>query len=99
MAAAGSNGRVVDFDARRKARAEITREPVVIKMGGKRYTLPPVLAAEFAICAQENNLRGALDALLGEHADAFLATKPSVDDLEDLFTAVSDLYGVTPGEG
>jgi len=96
--AAKPTGRVIDLDARRKARAEVQGEPVTLLMGGKKFALPAVMPADFALYAQEEKLRLAIQALLGVHADAFFALPPSMADIEDLVDLACEAYGLTPGE-
>lgn len=90
--------RTIDLDGSRAARLEAADEPVVVSFGGKKYTLPVELPAEFAILAQQGNLVGSVQALLGDAADKFFDWKPSIDDLTQLVKSVNELYGVTPGE-
>lgn len=99
MAAQGNGRRIIDLDARRKARAEVQREPVTLVMGGVKFTLPPEMPADFALYAQEDGrLRDAISALIGEQAEEFFALRPSMDDITDLVNAAAEVYGVAPGE-
>lgn len=92
--------RIIDLAAARAARAEAQREPVILKWDeGIEFTLPPEMPVEFALCAQEDNMRGALTALLGDdQAGEFFALRPSMDDINDLSQLAGEVYGVTPGE-
>lgn len=91
--------RIIDLCAARAARAEAMREPVIMKWDeGVSFTLPVELPADFALLAQEGNMRGALIVLLGEQADEFFALRPSMDDINELSEAAGQVYGIAPGE-
>lgn len=93
--------RIIDLDAARReraaARSEADSEPVVLRLGGRDYTLPVEMPVDFALLGQAGDLRGAVIALLGDVADSFFASTPSVDDLNSLVRIANDVYGV--GEG
>lgn len=90
---------VIDLDGARAARAEAAGKAPVIKFGGTTYDLPNELPADFALFAAEQDLRGAVFALLGdEQATAFFAWRPSMDDLKGLVDGAMTAYGAGPGE-
>ncbi len=89
--------KTIDLNQKRKARAAKREkdqdEPAVILIGKEKLKLPAELPAEFAFQAAEGNIRGAVSALLAEKADAFFKESPSFDDVMDLMTDVSEIYG------
>lgn len=93
----------IDLNKKRKARAAQREkdqdEPVVILIGDEKLKLPPELPAEFAFKANEEDMRGAVVALLDGQADAFFKQSPSLQDVMDLVTDVAEIYGFdSPGE-
>lgn len=100
--AATSNGaagrRVIDLDQARAARAETAKEPVTLRIGGEDFELAPEMPVAFALYASEGQMLKAVEAILGEHFDAFLKLRPSVADLEALADQAGQVYGITPGE-
>jgi hypothetical protein len=98
---AGSNGsgREINLDQARAARAEASGEPVVLIFKGKKFSLPPELPAEFALCADEGRLRESIHALFGEtKAGEFFKLEPSLDDLTTMLDSVKSMYGLGEGE-
>lgn len=110
--AAVDGGRLVDFDAFRRERAD-DRPPLVVRVGGKDYHLPPDLPAAVALSAialkEQRGDDGALDsrevraicvALFGpEQLDEIVAANGlSIQDLADLMAQVIEAYtrGLTP---
>lgn len=89
--------RQINLDKARAARREAAREPVVLTFGGKDHELPVELPVDYALCAQEGNLRGAINALLGDSAATFVADA-TMDDLTSLIEMVNQEYGVAQGE-
>ena len=87
----------IDLNKKRKARAAKREkdedEPVIILIGEEKLKLPAELPAEFAFKASEGDTRGALTALLNGQADAFFAESPSLQDVMDLMSDVSEVYG------
>lgn len=91
--------RVIDLAAARAARLEARGEPVTLKWSDDvSFLLPVELPADFALLANEQDFRGAVAALLGEHAREFFELRPSMDDLTELATAAGRVYGMEPGE-
>lgn len=92
--------RIIDLCAARAARLEAMGEPVVLKWDeGIEFILPVEMPADFALCAQEDNMRGALVALLGDdQAEEFFALRPSMADIQVLSELAGEVYGMTPGE-
>jgi hypothetical protein len=94
----------IDLDAARAARREAKGEGPRVIFGGISYELSPelpfgVLEAMRELMSDDNEKApGALvdltRALLGEHYDAFKATQPTVDDLNELIGGVMEEYGV-----
>ena len=93
----------IDLDKARAARREEKGEGPLVVFGGTTYELSPelpfgVLEAMRGLTLGDEHAPGALSdiarALLGEHFDAFLATNPSVDDLNELIGGVMSEYGV-----
>lgn len=98
----GTNGagvsRVLDLDEARAARAEKNGPAPVLRFAGKDWELPLEMPADVALHAQAERIRDAVEALLGDQADEFMALRPSLPDLLELFGAISTVYGVKPGE-
>lgn len=90
--------RVIDLDQARAARAEAEKQPVTLKVAGQRLELPAELPAEYALYIDEGHVRAGVEALLGEHADAFWELKPSADDVGELITQVDAVYGIDQGK-
>lgn len=96
---ASTNGhRTIDLNQARKARAEVEREPVKMTMGDETFELPVEIPADFALLSSENRVREAVQVLFGDGADRFFAAKPSIDDLNELISQVSTVYGLDEGE-
>lgn len=93
-----SEGRVLDLDAARAARAEVEEAPPVVRLEGQTFELPRELPIDFAFRHREGDLRGALGMLFGDSADRFFALRPSVADIEELAAGVLKMYGLSPGE-
>lgn len=93
----------VDLDKARAARREAKGAGPEIIFGGITYELQPelpfgVLEGMRQMAAGEEHGPGALvsiaEALLGEHYEAWKATQPSIDDLNDLIGGVMEEYGI-----
>lgn len=90
----------VDLDAARRARREIKKHGPEVVFGGETYELAPelpydVLEPLSAFGGGDlAGLTGLVRALLGEHYDAFVATKPSIDDMHDLVGGLIEEYGL-----
>jgi len=97
-AAGAATKRVVDLNAARAARMETEQEPVTILIADAEFTLPVELPADYALLAMGGDLRGAVQALLGDDADRFFETRPSLPDLEALIEGVNGAYGVAEGD-
>lgn len=91
-----ASSRVIDLDEARTARQEAQAEPVVLKIGGEDFTLPPEIPFLFAEHSRTGDLKAALEALLGDQADAFFALDPSIDDLNVFSEAIAEVYGIEP---
>lgn len=92
----------IDLDAKRAARREAQGVGPEVIFGGVTYELPAELPfgvlEAFRAFAKEETAPSALadvaQALLGEHYEAFKASKPSVADLNELIGGVMQEYGV-----
>lgn len=93
-----SEGRVLDLDAARAARAEVDDAPPIVRFGGQTFELPSELPIDFAFRQREGDLRGAIGLLFGDAADRFFGLRPSVADIAELADGVLKMYGLTPGE-
>lgn len=95
-------GRRIDLDQARAerdaARSEADRKPVMLRLGGQDFPLPVELPIDFALHAQQGDMRGAVEALLGENADAFFEQRPTLDDFEAIAEQARDVYGITEGK-
>jgi hypothetical protein len=86
--------RTLDLDARRKAALAET-EPLIVTMGGEKFTLPAELPLVFAYHLTNMDLYKAARALVGDDdAERFLEANPSEKDFEQIIEA----YGVELGE-
>lgn len=95
---APASGRVIDLDASRAARAEAAGVPVVVKLGGREFTLPVELPFLFADHLAEGELRRAFDALLGEQASEFWKLGVTLPDVEAFAEQVTGAYGMAEGD-
>lgn len=98
--ARSDNGRRIDLDAARRARAEERGDPPVVVVGGKEYPLPAEMPADvvtaFGMVARGDvaALNGALLELFGEeNLAAIKATGLSWDDEKFLFESAVEEYG------
>lgn len=90
-----------DLDAARAARREAVGEPFPFTFGGENFTLPP--SKEWPLEATDfladGHIGPAMKVLLGDRQWAtFSALGATVGDLKDLFSALSNWTGLTPGE-
>lgn len=86
----------IDLDAKRRAR-EVARgpaAPLTFTLGGRTYTLPAEVPADFLDHLTANRLRQAFETLLGDQFATFWADKPSIDDLRALADAMAAAYGL-----
>ena len=91
--------REINLDEARAARAEANETPVTLRIAGRTFTLPAEMPADFALMAQQGQMREAVVALFeGEDAEAFFALRPSVNDITALAEIAGKVYGITPGE-
>lgn len=93
--------RVIDLDkvrAERVASAEVKKQPLVVKLGGKQFELPPEMPASFAVYANDGQLLPAFRALLGEEqVREFLDdTEMSLADMGEFARAIAEAYGLSP---
>lgn len=89
--------RIIDLDAARAARAEISGEAPIVSFGGQQFRLPNEMPFDFAALLQEGKIADAIRYLLDDQADAFFAIKPSVPDMMFFAEALTDVYGMSPG--
>lgn len=94
----------------RAAKREAEGKPTSIEviLGGRTFTLPPEMPAEAAMLAStvaEDDIAaagtatlGAMKLLLGDQYEDFMALSPSLEDLDALFTGMTEAYGLTMGE-
>lgn len=98
-AASAAGSRDVDLDKARAARAESQGDPVTVTLGGEQFVLPSEMPMPFVWALEDGDVRAAVQALVGgEQWPAFLATRPSDDDLAELLKQASRAYGVDSGE-
>lgn len=87
--------RTIDLDAARRAReaarAEANDEAVTIVFGGETFTLPAELPLEAASAAGDP-LRF-VEAILGDSYTAFMAHRPSIEDVTVLAEGIAASYG------
>lgn len=88
---------MVDLDARRAQRAETAAANTVVRLGGERFSFPPVTEwpVELTDALTKGDLLAALKLLLSdEELPRFLAQRPTMGDLNDLFEALGKRSGV-----
>ena len=99
--------------AARAAKREAKKKAPTVTFGGRHFTLPTELPFEVLQCmvalskAQSNSddagamtaIVATIRALLGDQHDAFMALRPSMEDLEALVNGAIPEYGIaSPGE-
>jgi hypothetical protein len=84
-----------DLDAARAARREAETETFTFKWDGAVYSCLPAKEWPITVTARlaEGDLVSAIQLILGEDAEAFLATNPSVGDVESLMDALATFAG------
>lgn len=99
----------IDLDAARAARREVAREPISIVLDGAEYHLPPELP--FQVAEAMSEMAGAdgaevgvalakvVQAFLGEGYGAFMASQPSIEDLNVLVENLAKAYGFGESNG
>lgn len=99
--AAGQDGglvrRLIDIDARRAQRAEAQAELTTVLLGGEEFDFPVVNDWPVAILdlLRNGDLIGAIRLLLDEgDLTRFLATRPTMADLSDLFEGLGSNAGI-----
>lgn len=88
---------MIDLDARRAQRAEAASADYVVRLGGESFSFPPVneWPVELTDSLQKGDLMAALRLLLtDEELPRFLAQRPTMGDLNDLFEALGNRAGV-----
>lgn len=95
----------IDLDAARAARREAKKVGPVIRFNKKNYKLPvevPFEALEQIDALDDDEGVGTLIALakilLGEHYDAIIAGKPSVQDISVMLNGIMEEYGLGESE-
>jgi hypothetical protein len=87
---------VFDLDAAAAARREAAGEPFRFTWHGEEYAMLP--AVEWPVTVAERMSKGemveAVRLLLGDDADRFLATDPTMGDIKDLMEAVAAYSGL-----
>lgn len=97
---------MIDLDAARSKREAARREAdgkgPIVKFGGGEYELAPelpysVLEALRGLTVEETaaaSLANMTEGMLGEHYAAFVATSPSMEDVNELVGGVMEEYGL-----
>jgi len=99
----------IDLDKARAARREASGEPPVVVYGGKKFKLPVELPFEVsehaaalstASAADDadasligSELREIVQLILGDGFPAFMAQRPSTEDMFTLVDGLADVYG------
>lgn len=104
--------RIIDLDARRKARAEARKgddyTPITLVIGGITFPLPEEMPADFAELVSDGRFRDGFEVLLGDAFDAFWDAARldprfrhglSVEDLKDFADAIAPAYGLGGDSG
>lgn len=98
----------IDLDAARAARREANAEVPVLVLNGQEHALPAELPFEVAEllsgldpesvktdpAAAADRVGRILEAMLGDAHEAFLASKPSIDDILALVDGLAEAYGL-----
>lgn len=82
----------INLNKARAARAE-GREKHTVHIGKARIRLPDECPAEFAFLLRDDDLRSALQVLLGESYEKFMAQGTSMEDLYEFAEQVAKVYG------
>lgn len=86
--------RAIDLDALRAARLEVIGDGVTVVFNGREFRLPPEMPIDVALELGAGNPKEAASAAFGDDFEAFWALRPSMEDLEALFTAWGQSTGV-----
>lgn len=84
----------IDLDAARAARAEELGGGHVVTFGGDDFDLPAEVPFEFGVALLEGRYDDALAVLFGDQLEAFLAHRPSMQDVIELAEGVAGAYGL-----
>lgn len=89
---------LVDLDARRAQRAEAMGESSTVRLGGESFTFPAVGAWPVEIVdvlGKDGDLLAGLKLLLSEEDfPRFMAQRPTMGDISDLFEALGQRAGL-----
>lgn len=80
------------------ARSVASGEANVMAYGGQEYQLPATMPLDALEAMEQGQIIGFLRAVFGKAQYAKFAKEVNTDDLEGIATALSDMYGGTPGE-
>ena len=90
----------IDLDAAKAARREARGEGPTVVFGAQEFTLDAEIPFEVTEHLAEGRVSEAVALLLGDSHEAFMASKPSVEDLMMLFEQLTTAYGLeTLGNG
>jgi hypothetical protein len=84
----------IDLDAAKAARREARGEGPTVVFGAKEFTLDAEVPFEVTEHLAEGRITQAVNLLLGEAHEDFMASKPSVEDLMTLFEQLTTAYGL-----
>lgn len=101
MTVSGMKSTVIDLDAMRAARDEAEGSTVTIMLGGQGYEVPREIPFAVLQRARDNDLDGALAALMGNDEAARFMASPAlrVQDIAAMLEAIiADSTGSSLGE-
>lgn len=88
----------IDLDARRAQRAEANAEPITVVLGGDKFDFLPAVQwpVEAVDRLRDGDFIGGLRELMGSAEDVrrFLAVKPTMGDLAELFDELFRIGGL-----
>lgn len=84
----------IDLDAAKAARREARGEGPIVVFGTKEFTLDAEVPFEVTELLAAGQVSEAVKLLLGDSHEAFMESKPSVEDLMVLFEQLTTAYGL-----
>lgn len=84
---------IADLDAARAARLEAEGDPKTFVFGGREFTLPVECPVEVGDLWVKKEVLDGFRVLLGDQAEAFVALRPTNQDLDVLLPAIVKAYG------
>ena len=76
---------VLDLDAARAAEADSSRRPLLVRRGGKEFSIARPLPLAVTFAASEGDWKGIVRGLFGERSDEALEAGLTREDVSDIF--------------